>query len=83
MDFRLTGDQELLRRLSHVLYAGRYPVPKTAGGSPDPWTLEYPADVERICDFLEALVPPVSIPPFRPPAPPHSSSAPSALPIAR
>jgi hypothetical protein len=39
-------DEELLKRLSHVAYAGRYP---------GAWTLHYPADVERVWRMLEQL----------------------------
>jgi hypothetical protein len=46
---------ELLRRLSHVLYAGRYPVARTEGEDPGAWTLNYPADVERLWSLLEHL----------------------------
>ncbi len=49
-----SGDvAELLRHLSHVLYAGRHPVPRTPGENPG--ALEYPADVERIWSLLEQL----------------------------
>jgi len=45
----------LLQQLSHVLYAGRYPIGKTAGASAEAWTLDYPADVERVWSVLEQL----------------------------
>jgi hypothetical protein len=47
--------EEFLQRLSHLLYAGRYPIAKAAGESPGAWTLEYPADVERVWSLLEHL----------------------------
>jgi hypothetical protein len=46
--------EELLRHLSHVMYAGRYPI-RAPGESPGARTLEYPADVERIFRLLEHL----------------------------
>jgi hypothetical protein len=48
-------DAELLQRLSHLLYASRYPIAKTAGGSPEDLTLSYPVDVERVWSVLEQL----------------------------
>ena len=45
----------LLQRLSHVAYAGRYPIARVAGESPGAWTLNYPADVERVWNVLEQL----------------------------
>jgi hypothetical protein len=47
--------EELLRQLSHVMYGGGYPVPRPAGEHPGAWTLEYPADVERIWTLLDQL----------------------------
>jgi len=46
---------ELLRHLSHVAYAGSYAVPQAPGENPAAWTLDYPADVERIWSLLEQL----------------------------
>ncbi|HVQ28809.1 MAG TPA: hypothetical protein VMV21_04470 [Vicinamibacteria bacterium] len=48
-------DAELLQRLSHVAYAGRYPIARVAGESPGAWALNYPADVERVWSVLEHL----------------------------
>lgn len=47
--------EELLQHLSHVMYAGRYPAPRAPGKTPGAWTLEYPADVERIWSLLDQL----------------------------
>jgi hypothetical protein len=55
-DLELTPEvAELLQRLSHVMYAGRYPTASEAGSSPGAWTLDYPADVERVWSVLEQL----------------------------
>ena len=45
---------ELLQRLSHVAYAGKYPI-AAARESSGAWTLDYPADVERVWNVLEQL----------------------------
>ena len=50
-----TEAEELLRRLSHVLYAGRNPMAETGDGSTDALTLAYPTDVERVWSLLEQL----------------------------
>ena len=46
---------EFLQRLSHVAYGGRYPTARVAGESLGAWTLNYPADVERVWSLLEQL----------------------------
>ena len=46
---------ELLKRLSHVLYAGRYPMATSAGDAAEAWALDYPDDVERVWSLLEQL----------------------------
>jgi hypothetical protein len=55
-DLELGADAEdLLQRLSHVLYAGRYPIAKAAAGSPEPRALDYPAGVDHVWGVLEHL----------------------------
>lgn len=52
---QLTSELELfLQRLSHVRYAGRYPSAGSGEGV-GAWTLDYPADVERVWLLLEEL----------------------------
>ncbi len=47
--------ERLLQRLSHVRYAGRYPASAETGDGSGTWTLDYPADVERVWSLLEQL----------------------------
>jgi hypothetical protein len=55
-ELELTAEvAELLQRLSHVMYAGRYPTTTETNSNARAWTLDYPADVERVWSVLEQL----------------------------
>jgi len=56
VDLKLSkGDEALLKRMTHVLLAGKYHVPKVEGGTPGAWRFDYPDGVAEVWTLLERL----------------------------